>query len=181
MQQEESPPVIPEDERVAAGRPAAEAPSSGNPQSRRNVLIGSGVAVVAAAGGYVGFIAYGPQSKADAPNQNAPYGVSTGAGTGAAAAQVVLAKVADIPENGGVVLTTAKIVLTRSTGDLVHAFTAVCTHQQCLVGSVSGGKIHCPCHGSAFDAGTGAVVNGPATAALAAVGVDIVNGEVRQK
>lgn len=153
----------------------------GHSQSRRNVLIGSGVAVVAAVGGYVGFVAYGAQPAADAPGQDVPYGAPTTAGTGAPTSQVVLAKVADIPENGGVVVTTEKIVLTRSTGEQVHAFTAVCTHQQCLVGSVSGGRIHCPCHGSAFDASSGAVVNGPATTALARVGVIIVNGEVREK
>ena len=145
------------------------------------MLIGSGVAVVAAVGGYVGFIAYGAQPKADAPNQNDPYGTTPTSGTGGAETQVVLAKVSDIPENGGVVLTAAKIVLTRSAAEQVHAFTAVCTHQQCLVGSVSGGKIHCPCHGSAFDATTGAVVNGPATTALAPIGVEIVDGEVWEK
>ena len=153
---------------------------SGHSQSRRNVLIGSGVAVVAAVGGYVGFVAYGAQSAAEAPGQDVPYGAPTTVGTRRPTSQV-LAKVADIPENGGMVLTTEKIVLTRSTGDQVHAFTAVCTHQQCLVGSVSGGRIHCPCHGSAFDAGSGAVVTGPATTALAPVGVVIVNGQVREK
>ena len=69
-------------------------------------------------------------------------------------------------------------MLTRETGDKVHCFSAVCTHQGCLVSQVSAGKITCPCHGSAFDANTGAVVNGPAARPLAAVPVTVVNGTV---
>jgi Rieske Fe-S protein len=88
--------------------------------------------------------------------------------------------VADIPENGGVVLTAQKIVLTRKSGNDVKAFTAICTHQGCTVSDVSGGAIHCPCHGSAFDASTGAVTNGPATTPLAAIPISIVDGSVRQ-
>ena len=89
-----------------------------------------------------------------------------------------LAAVTSIPENGGVILQDQKVVLTRETGDKVHCFTAVCTHQGCLVSDVADGRITCPCHGSVYDANTGAVVAGPAPAALSAVPVSVVNGSV---
>ena len=89
----------------------------------------------------------------------------------------VLAPVAEIPDGGGVVLTKTKIVLTR-TGNRIAAFSAVCTHEACLVNNVQNGLISCPCHDSAFDATTGAVRNGPATSPLPAVPVHVVDNSV---
>ena len=37
------------------------------------------------------------------------------------------------------------------------AFTAVCTHQGCIVGEVKDGTINCPCHGSKFKVADGSV------------------------
>lgn len=142
--------------------------------SRRSVIEGAGVALVAGAAGYAAFVAFGP-----APGSTQPTGAgypAAGAGSGTGAGP--LAAVVDVPDGGGLVLKDEKVVLTRD-GSAVHCFTAVCTHQGCLVGSVSGGEIHCPCHGSAFDATTGAVVQGPATTPLAAVAVEVTDqGEV---
>lgn len=42
-----------------------------------------------------------------------------------------------------------------------RAFTAVCTHEGCLVDSFNGSRIRCPCHGSEFDT-SGRNVVGPA-------------------
>ncbi len=97
------------------------------------------------------------------------------AADGSAAA---LSTVAAIPENGGVVLTDQAVVLTRETGDTVHAFSAVCTHQGCLVSNVANGVITCPCHGSTFDAATGSVVGGPAPSGLPPVPVKVTDGSV---
>jgi Rieske Fe-S protein len=83
-----------------------------------------------------------------------------------------------VPAGGGIVLSTTKVVVTRGTGDDVHAFSAVCTHQGCTVGSVERGVIFCPCHGSEFNAQTGAVTAGPATRPLPAVAVAVQNGNV---
>nr|WP_223244281.1 Rieske (2Fe-2S) protein [Streptomyces sp. CBMA156] len=63
-----------------------------------------------------------------------------------------------------------------ATGDAVYivqpksgqycAFSAVCTHSGCAVDAPKDGRLYCPCHGSRFDAATGAVVNGPAVKPL---------------
>ncbi len=87
----------------------------------------------------------------------------------AAGQSTPLARAADLPRGGGVVLPDHGVVLTRSTDDVVAGFSAVCTHQGCLVSSVSEGAIHCTCHGSRFDASTGEVLAGPARQALAGV------------
>jgi Rieske Fe-S protein len=55
----------------------------------------------------------------------------------------------------------------------VPVFPAVGTHNQCLVSKIEGGNIVCTCHGSTFDAATGAVKGGLATAPLAAKTVTV--------
>lgn len=92
------------------------------------------------------------------------------------ASDAPIAALADVPVGGGVI--RGKIVLTRPAGNDVHAFSAVCTHQGCIVDKVANGKIDCPCHGSVFDASTGAVVNGPATSPLGKIAIAVRNGEV---
>ncbi|MBO9555660.1 MAG: Rieske (2Fe-2S) protein [Cellulomonas sp.] len=104
-------------------------------------------------------------------------GTDGGSSSGHGSAQDRLAPLTDVPDGGGVVLADLKVVLTRE-GSAVHGFSAVCTHQGCLVRDVRGGEIHCPCHGSAFDAATGEVVQGPATRPLPPVGVEVRDGEV---
>jgi Rieske Fe-S protein len=131
--------------------------------------VGAGVAVVAGAAGFAWYAL-------DAPKP--PTGAGTGTPGSTAGAPIELAALTSIPENGGVILPNQKVVLTRETGNDVHCFTAVCTHQGCLVSEVAAGKITCPCHGSVYDANTGAVVAGPAPAPLSAVPVSVVNGSV---
>jgi Rieske Fe-S protein len=80
-----------------------------------------------------------------------------------------------LPSQGGVVLAQREIVLTRDAGGAVHGFSAICTHLGCTVDSVQNGTIMCPCHGSRFNADTGAVDRGPATRPLPAVPV-VVRG-----
>jgi thiosulfate dehydrogenase [quinone] large subunit len=57
------------------------------------------------------------------------------------------------------------IVVRRRDGSLA-AFSAICTHAGCRVEYASG-LLLCPCHGSEFDASTGAVIQGPAVTPLA--------------
>jgi Rieske Fe-S protein len=83
-----------------------------------------------------------------------------------------------VPAGGGVVVKSARVVVTKDASGGVHGFSAVCTHQGCIVSSVRHGRIECPCHGSQFDATTGKVLAGPAPAALNAVDVEVVGGVV---
>ena len=74
---------------------------------------------------------------------------------------------ADVPVGGGTVFQKQKIVVTQPTEGDFKAFTAVCTHQGCTVGSVNGDTIQCNCHGSQYNAADGTVKKGPAPKALA--------------
>ncbi|CCI54582.1 putative iron sulphur protein (secreted protein) [Nostocoides jenkinsii Ben 74] len=90
---------------------------------------------------------------------------TTGSSTGAAAGTSV-AK-ADVPEGGGVIMKDAKIVVTQPAAGDFKAFSAVCTHQGCVVSAVTD-TIDCACHNSKFALADGAVVSGPATSPLPA-------------
>ena len=69
------------------------------------------------------------------------------------------------------------IVVAQDEGGL-YAFTAICTHQGCVVGPPSSdGTMICPCHGSEFD-GDGNVLVGPATAPLEHFAVTTCGGDV---
>jgi cytochrome b6-f complex iron-sulfur subunit len=57
------------------------------------------------------------------------------------------------------------VIVINIGGDVFRAFTSVCTHEQCTVGSFDGSRISCPCHGSQFDT-TGRNVAGPAPTPL---------------
>ena len=48
------------------------------------------------------------------------------------------------------------------------ALSKVCTHLGCAVGAPKEGQLGCACHGSLFDANSGAATRGPASAPLAA-------------
>ncbi|WP_037670312.1 Rieske (2Fe-2S) protein [Streptomyces griseus] len=77
-----------------------------------------------------------------------------------------LARTTDIPVGGGKIFTDEKVVVTQPTKGDFKAFSAICTHQGCTVGTVADGTIDCPCHGSRFRIQNGAVANGPATRPL---------------
>ncbi|WP_462183761.1 Rieske (2Fe-2S) protein, partial [Frankia sp. AgKG'84/4] len=79
---------------------------------------------------------------------------------------------------GGLILDSEGVVLTRNAAGEVQGFSKICTHQGCSVNQVSGDRILCPCHGSAFDTRTGAPVAGPAKAPLPPVAVAVRGGEV---
>jgi len=146
--------------------------------SRRTVLAGACAACVAT---LAGCARYGTsQGLAGAPAGAPAYGGAASAGTGSGAtgsagggAANVLASTAEIPVGGGTVLTAQRIVITQPQAGTYHAFTAICTHLGCIVNSVSGGTINCPCHGSKYSIVNGSVVNGPAPLPLAAVSIKV--------
>jgi nitrite reductase/ring-hydroxylating ferredoxin subunit len=139
--------------------------------TRRAAVRGVLVTVV---GGVAGFFAARTSSAARAARGTTAanaYGPSPGS------AGKPLLPLSRLPAGGGVVLGQEGIVLARSAGGQVHAFSAVCTHQGCTVG-VSGRTLACPCHGSVFNLDTGAVLHGPAARPLPSIQVSVRNGEV---
>lgn len=77
----------------------------------------------------------------------------------------------DVPVGGGVIKSDDRVVVTQPTTGRFHAFSAVCTHQGCLVSSVRQDAIVCACHMSLFDPSDGHRISGPARAGLPTVRV----------
>lgn len=63
------------------------------------------------------------------------------------------------------VFTDSRVVVTRPESGNVKCFSAVCTHEGCLVAGVTS-TILCQCHQSSFDISSGRVLGGPAPAPL---------------
>jgi Rieske Fe-S protein len=94
-------------------------------------------------------------------------GSTSGQGsTGEPRAGGAVGSVSDVPVGGGTVFKSEKIVVTQPTEGDFKAFSAVCQHQGCTVGSVNGDIIQCPCHGSQYSAEDGSVKKGPTTEPL---------------
>ncbi|WP_395691808.1 Rieske (2Fe-2S) protein [Nocardioides sp.] len=102
---------------------------------------------------------------------------STGSAPTAAAGEK-LGPASDVPVGGGTIYADQKVVVTQPSQGDFKGFSAVCTHQGCLVSNVEGGTINCTCHGSKFSIDDGSVVNGPATSGLPAVGVADQGGQI---
>jgi Rieske Fe-S protein len=152
--------------------------------SRRTVLACAGAACAAALTGCATYnsnsgINTGPGTPASSPPAASGTGAAAGSG-GSGGGAAVLAKTSDVPVGGGTILTDKKIVITQPQSGTFHAFTAVCTHAGCTVGSVSSGTINCPCHGSRFNINNGAVVNGPAASPLAAISIKVQGTSILQ-
>ena len=138
--------------------------------TRRQVLAATGVVVAAAAataacGSSAGSSASAPASSANPATSATPATPAT-VGT------------ASVPVGGGVVLAERKIVVTQPVAGEFKAFSAVCTHQGCVVSSIADGKINCACHGSMFSAADGSVQRGPATSSLAPVNLTVSGDQI---
>jgi Rieske Fe-S protein len=155
-------------------------------QSRRALLIGAGVTCAAALAGCSTYDANnggltGPPPSSSAATSAAAAAPSGAAGSGAAGsgaaggapAAAALASTSQVPEGGGKIIDGPNIVITQPQAGAFKAFTAVCTHQGCIVSTVANGTIDCPCHGSKFSIKDGSVVNGPATSPLAPVAIKV--------
>ena len=143
--------------------------------TRRSALTASVVVVV---GGIAGF-AFGRHSKASKHPAVSGYAHPAGTGIsggGGSEGGELITELTKVPIGGGLI--KGGLVVTRPSANVVHAFSSQCTHLGCTVNSVTGGKIFCPCHGSVFNADTGAVVQGPAGSPLPAVPVTIKDGGV---
>ncbi len=64
------------------------------------------------------------------------------------------------PFGGGKIFTADKVVVTQPTEGDFKAFSAVCTHQGCVVAEIVGQDIDCSCHGSRFSINDGSDARG---------------------
>ncbi|WP_411760725.1 Rieske (2Fe-2S) protein [Streptomyces tunisiensis] len=129
--------------------------------TRRTVLLASGAAALAAGCGS------GDGGGGDSPD------------TEGSAGQELL-PVADVPVGGGRILGAEEIVVTQPEEGEFRAFSAICTHQRCLVSEVADGTINCPCHGSRFNITDGSVERGPATRPLPEERITVDGNTVRR-
>lgn len=145
--------------------------------TRRSVLTGSVVTLI---GGIAGYAVARNSDAAKAPTGAATngYGASAATSGGPPSPAALLTPVSKVPRGGGIVIGSKQVVVTQDAAGTINAFSAVCTHQGCLVNQVSAGTIDCPCHSSKFNASTGAVVAGPAPKPLIRVPVTVKKGNV---
>ncbi|MFE7593805.1 Rieske 2Fe-2S domain-containing protein [Kitasatospora sp. NPDC057512] len=146
----------------------------GEDHVRRRSLVDGGIAAVAigGAGLLTGSLTrtFGRDRTAASKQSAAPVSGAPVSGAPAATAPAPAVPAASVPVGG------SAQVKDPATGDAVYivqpkagqycAFSAVCTHAGCAVDAPKNGQLYCPCHGSRFDAATGAVVNGPAVKPL---------------
>jgi Rieske Fe-S protein len=161
-----------------ANFPLAETDDRSAP-SRRAVLRGAtalGVAGLAGAG--LAACGGGGSSGTSSGSAGSPSASGSAASGSGSSGGTALAKTSQIPVGGGKVFDAQKVVVTQPTAGQFKAFTAVCTHMQCLVSSVTSGIIKCPCHGSMYSATDGSVKGGPAPRPLAAEKITVSGGEI---
>ncbi|MER7247102.1 Rieske (2Fe-2S) protein [Kribbella sp. NPDC000426] len=152
-------------------------------------LVGAGAPLLAACGGSDDASGGGAStpsasgsssapSTPSAPSSSAPS--SSASSSAPASGGTVLGPVSDVPVGGGKVFTDAKVVVTQPTAGQYKGFSAVCTHQGNIVGSVEDGQIVCPFHNSHFKITDGSVASGPAQSPLPAVNVAVEGSNIVQ-
>jgi Rieske Fe-S protein len=152
--------------------------------SRRTILAlgGSGAALTLAA--CTAPLADGSNGKAapaSPPPSDAPAGAPSDSPASAApgGSSEAIAKLADIPVGGSIAATLAgaPILISQPEAGTVVAFSAICTHQGCIV-APGEAEFACPCHASRFTLSDGAVRGGPAQRPLDKVQVSIEGDSV---
>ena len=146
---------------------------------RRTVLRAAGL--VALSGGAVALAACSADSSTTTPSAGATSAEPSAAESSAAASPSASSAeassealagttvaISEVAVGGGLVV-DEKYVVTQPKDGEFKAFSAICTHQGCPVGSVEDGVIVCPCHNSHFDITSGDAVSGPAQDPLPAV------------
>lgn len=109
--------------------------------------------------------ASGPSPSSDSPSGSAS-ATDTPSPSGSPAPPSGGIATSEVPVGGGLVVADEGIVITQPEQGGFKAFSAVCTHQGCLVARVADGEIQCDCHGSRFSITDGSPIAGPATAPL---------------
>ncbi len=103
---------------------------------------------------------------------------SSDSGSGGTTSSGALAKTSEVPVGGGKIYKAEKVVVTQPTSGEFKAFSAVCTHQGCIVAEVAKDEIDCNCHGSKFSIADGSVINGPASKPLEELKVTVSGEEI---
>jgi Rieske Fe-S protein len=143
---------------------------------------GVGVPLLAACGGDDSGTASDP---AGASSSATPSAATSSAGPSETASSSAasgggdaLTTTADIEVGGGSIFADEEVVVTQPSKGEFKCFTAICTHQGCVVSSVSDGTINCECHGSRFSIENGDVEAGPATFALEEIPIDVAGEQI---
>ena len=144
------------------------------PLERRTMLRGAAVGgvalpLLAACGG-------GSDTSGGSSDGSSGGASQSGSGSGGGGGGTIATS--DVPVGGGKILTAQQVVVTQPTKGDFKAFTAICTHQGCLVTRVQGGEIICPCHGSQFSIKDGSPTSGPAQSALASKKVSVEGDQI---
>jgi Rieske Fe-S protein len=103
--------------------------------------------------------------------------LATVSGTRAGSAVTVNVGGTALATVGGAALVQAgsdSFLVTQTGSGSFSAFSAICTHEQCIVTGFQSGAFVCPCHGSQYST-SGQVVQGPATRALTRFNTQFTN------
>jgi nitrite reductase/ring-hydroxylating ferredoxin subunit len=149
---------------------------------RRAVLVSGGLAGIGLAGLAVTACG-GSSGSGDSVSAGSGSGASGLASSGSSPAAgggmtTTLGATSEVPVGGGKIFTSAKVVVTQPSAGEYKAFSAVCTHAQCIVDQVADGTIDCPCHGSKFSAKDGSVITGPASSPLPSQKISVSSGQI---
>jgi cytochrome b6-f complex iron-sulfur subunit len=164
------------------------------PEPTRRVVLGAGGAGLLALG-VLGLAACSAKSSSSKTGAAAPATTPTTAETPTSAASggsapansassaggggTVIASLASVPVGGSASakLDGKPIILSQQNAGTITAFTAICTHMGCTV-NPGGAQLNCPCHGSVYNAFTGAVIQGPAPTPLGSIPVKVVGTSI---
>ncbi|HTU74996.1 MAG TPA: Rieske 2Fe-2S domain-containing protein [Trebonia sp.] len=176
---------------AARARARRDSPGVSAEEARRRdvVLKGSVTAAMAVAGLILGGVVAGlgrlaggvkntPGTPRLSPALPAPTSASPGSGGAGRShpAGTAIGAARNVPAGGSASFTDPgtgdpSIVIQATAGKFV-AFDAVCPHAGCTVGyDKAAARLVCPCHGSQFNAATGAVEVGPATRGLKPISI----------
>ena len=105
-------------------------------------------------------------------------GNDSGGSDGGTTSSGGIATTSEVPVGGGKIFAGEKVVVTQPTEGDFKAFSAMCTHQGCIVSAITDEEIDCTCHGSKFSIADGSVLEGPATKALESLKVTVTGDEI---
>jgi Rieske Fe-S protein len=140
-------------------------------------VLGRGAAVTASLGAAGLLAACAGNAAAGGNGSGGSAGGNGSGGSGGAAATGPIAA-SDIPVGSGKIFAARKVIVAQPTAGQFTAFSAVCTHQGCLVSKIQGDTIICPCHGGTYSLADGSVISGPPPAPLPAVTVTVNGGNL---